>query len=645
MAYKQLGLAPSGPTDDTTKGYVDNAISTAAGTAQTLTSKTINGPDNTLTNVTGMIRFVRINTYGGETYTIVAGSVTQISGTTINGYSPAIGDRILVSAAPASSGAGTPYTATTQPANGIYVVTGNTTNLTVARANDMSGTVHPAGVNVYVGSDPNVSTWGESYWRVLAPRSPSTSHTWGTDVLQWTSWLGSSAEIRAYRLRASDQLELGAGSSTQYLAQLRGSTSATATQTLTLPSVITDVLVSRTSTDTLTNKTLGNTTTVRLKDSNFKLEDDGDSTKTIDFQLSGLTSGVNRTLTVPDTNFTIVGDTTTNTLTNKTLTAPVVTSPWISGTIKDSNGNNLLSLTQNASAVNYLTIENKPIGNHPTLYATGSDTDVTLMIAPKGGGQVRIYTASGTTPALRADGGDTNMDLNLISKGTGVVKANSVEVVTLSGTQTLTSKTIGADQVIDGTTNKAYTATEKTKLAGIATGATANSSDATLLARANHTGTQLAATISDFSTAADARVVAGITGKVSTTTTVNGQALSANVTLTQQDILRSTVINAPGGTPTVNIGSWDQIAYTGLAAAITSMTTGLTGTPEDGQRLMLRFTDNGTARAITWGASFASTGVATLLATTVATKTHYVGFIYNGTASTWDCVAVDAVGR
>lgn len=39
-----------------------------------------------------------------------------------------------------------------------------------------------------------------------------------------------------------------------------------------------------------------------------------------------------------------------------------------------------------------------------------------------------------------------------------------------------------------------------TKLNGIASGATANSSDATLLARANHTGTQLAATISDFDT-------------------------------------------------------------------------------------------------------------------------------------------------
>jgi hypothetical protein len=58
-----------------------------------------------------------------------------------------------------------------------------------------------------------------------------------------------------------------------------------------------------------------------------------------------------------------------------------------------------------------------------------------------------------------------------------------------------------------------FTTVEKTKLAGVATGATANSADATLLSRANHTGTQTSSTISDFNTAADARVVAGITGK------------------------------------------------------------------------------------------------------------------------------------
>ncbi len=66
--------------------------------------------------------------------------------------------------------------------------------------------------------------------------------------------------------------------------------------------------------------------------------------------------------------------------------------------------------------------------------------------------------------------------------------------------------------VLTGTT-ASFTTAQETKLSGITTGATANSADATLLARANHTGSQPAATISDFAATADARVAAGITGK------------------------------------------------------------------------------------------------------------------------------------
>jgi hypothetical protein len=50
-------------------------------------------------------------------------------------------------------------------------------------------------------------------------------------------------------------------------------------------------------------------------------------------------------------------------------------------------------------------------------------------------------------------------------------------------------------RITDGTTNKAYTATEKTKLSGVASGATANSTDAQLRDRSTHTGTQSAGTI------------------------------------------------------------------------------------------------------------------------------------------------------
>lgn len=97
-------------------------------------------------------------------------------------------------------------------------------------------------------------------------------------------------------------------------------------------------------------------------------------------------------------------------------------------------------------------------------------------------------------------------------------------------------------------------------------------------------------------------------------------------------------------TPAINVGTTDEFTITALAAVITSMTSGLTGTPIDGQQLIIRIKDNGTARAITWGTSFASSGVATLLATTVISKTHTIGLRYDAAAAKWVCLAVDATG-
>jgi hypothetical protein len=101
---------------------------------------------------------------------------------------------------------------------------------------------------------------------------------------------------------------------------------------------------------------------------------------------------------------------------------------------------------------------------------------------------------------------------------------------------------------------------------------------------------------------------------------------------------------ASSATPSINTDTTDLFEITALAVAITSMTTNLTGTPIDGQTLLIRFKDNGTARAITWGTSFTSSGVATLLSTTVASKTHLVGLQYDATAAKWVCMAVDASG-
>jgi hypothetical protein len=97
---------------------------------------------------------------------------------------------------------------------------------------------------------------------------------------------------------------------------------------------------------------------------------------------------------------------------------------------------------------------------------------------------------------------------------------------------------------------------------------------------------------------------------------------------------------ASSATPSINSDTTDTYTITALAAAITSVT--VTGSPVVGQKLMIGIKDNATARAITWGSSFVSSGVATLLATTVASKQHWMGVMWDG--AHWACMAVDATG-
>lgn len=106
-------------------------------------------------------------------------------------------------------------------------------------------------------------------------------------------------------------------------------------------------------------------------------------------------------------------------------------------------------------------------------------------------------------------------------------------------------------------------------------------------------------------------------------------------TLTNKRVTPRVNSIASSATPTTNTDNYDVVNITALAAAITSMTTNLSGTPTIGQGLIFMIKDNGTARAITWGASFSAKGVA-LPTTTVISKLLTVGFMWNG--STWGCI-------
>ena len=104
-----------------------------------------------------------------------------------------------------------------------------------------------------------------------------------------------------------------------------------------------------------------------------------------------------------------VTETGTQTLTNKTLTAPK-----IGTSILDTNGNELFLLTATGSAVNELTYANAATGNKPAFTATGGDTNIGVSIQPKGSGTVTI-------DALTFPAADGSADQILTTNGSGVL--------------------------------------------------------------------------------------------------------------------------------------------------------------------------------------------------------------------------------
>jgi hypothetical protein len=135
--------------------------------------------------------------------------------------------------------------------------------------------------------------------------------------------------------------------------------------------------------------------------------------------------------------------------------------------------------------------------------------------------------------------------------------------------------------------------------------------------------------------------ISRVSGGVIAVEGVTVPTISSTSTFTNKRITRRLVTaSAPGATPTTNSDNCDIAEFTSLGTAITSMTTNLSGTPVNGDFLEFRFLDDGTARAITWGTSFAASTIA-LPTTTVISTMLRVLFEYQTTASLnkWVCVA------
>ena len=82
----------------------------------------------------------------------------------------------------------------------------------------------------------------------------------------------------------------------------------------------------------------------------------------------------------------------------------------------------------------------------------------------------------------------------------------------------------------------------------------------------------------------------------------------------------------------------DLVTITAQAVGLSLLNP--TGSFVEGQALMIRIKDNGTARTIAFGTSYRAIGV-TLPTTTVISKTIYLGIIYNSTDAKFDIVGLN----
>lgn len=119
------------------------------------------------------------------------------------------------------------------------------------------------------------------------------------------------------------------------------------------------------------------------------------------------------------------------------------------------------------------------------------------------------------------------------------------------------------------------------------------------------------------------------------TDTIVGRATTD--TLTNKRITQRIGTTASSATPTPDADAHDQYNVTALAAGATFGAP--TGTPTDGQKLVMRIKDNGTARSLAFNAIYRAVGV-TLPSTTTISKTQYVGAVYNAADTKWDVLAV-----
>tara|TARA_R110002020_G_scaffold14320_2_gene50934 strand:+ start:2200 stop:3081 length:882 start_codon:yes stop_codon:yes gene_type:complete len=189
------------------------------------------------------------------------------------------------------------------------------------------------------------------------------------------------------------------------------------------------------------------------------------------------------------------------------------------------------------------------------------------------------------------------------------------------------------------------------EISAITSKATPTTSDILLIEDAADSNSKKKITIGDLPSTSDANAVhvnaaneiTAITEKTSVANIDEFIIEDSGASFVKKSIKRKAIINpivsstASTATLTVDSDVNDFVVLTAQSEALTIAAP--TGTPVEGQKLIIRLKDDGSARGITFNAIFRAIGI-TLPTTTVASKITYLGLVYNSTDTKWDVVAV-----